>query len=204
MPLVNWWQVRYNENKTNNKKEIKMSNESIAERFNSLFVCMIGKCRIETDENGRVIAVINRGKFRLGDEARAFVESHPRLKTGVEKWFAWRSEEINRWKHVTPHYRYHCDGGSLAVRVNGVMVKVGNGVGDGDFPVYVVRDDRIPPSFKSTGLSIDGPCKVEPLDYDCGGGIVLEAISLTSNESAWFRCDNAGAVVIEVEVMSRA
>ncbi len=179
-----------------------MSNESTTEWINSLSVCMIGKCRIDMDVNGRVAAVINRGKVRSGKEARAFVESRPRLDTGVEKWLAWRSEEISRWKHVTPHYRYNCDGGSLAVRVNGVMVRVGNGVGDGNFPVYIVRDGKIPPGFKPTGASIEGPCTLELLDYDCGGGNVLETIKIADKSFVWFSRDDAGAVVIEV--MSRA
>lgn len=189
-----------NESKTTNepKKENKISNESTTEWINSLSVCMIGKCRIDTDANGLVIAVINRGKVRLGDEARAFVKSRPRLKTGVDKWFAWRSEEINRWKHVTQHYRYDCDGGAFAVRVNGVKVGIGNGVGDGNFPAYVVRDGRIPPSFKPTGTSIEGPCTLELLDYDCDGGSVLETIKIVDKSFVWFSCDDAGAVAMEV------
>lgn len=177
-----------------------MKNESTTEWINSLSVCMIGKCRIDTDVDGRVIAVINRGKVRSGKEARAFVESRPRLDMGVEKWLAWRSEEINRWKRITPHYRYNCDGGSLAVRVNGAKLMIGNGFGDGNFPVYIVRDGRIPPTFNPHGgPSVQGPCKIEVLDYDCGGGNVLETIELSGEKScAWFLRDDTGAVVVEV------
>lgn len=69
-----------------------------------------------------------------------------------------------------------------------------------NFPVYIMRDGRIPPTFNPYGgPSIQGPCKIEVLDYDCGGGNVLDTIELSGEKScAWFLRDDAGAVVVEV------
>ena len=175
-----------------------MSNESTTKWINSLSVCMIGKCRIDADSNGRIWCVIFRGKTRFGKDGEDFLKRHPRVKAGFEKWLVWRAAEINNWKHNTPHYRYDCDGGAFAVRVNGVKVKIGNGVGDGNYPFYIVRDDRIPPSFKPAGASIEGPCTLELLDYDCDGGSVLETIKIADKSFVWFSRDDAGAIAMEV------
>lgn len=167
--------------------------------INSLSVCQTGKCRIDPDANGRPVSVMHGRVHKIGEDARAYIDARPKLRDAFAQWWTWRNEEVNRWKHVTPHFRYNCDAGSLAVRVNGAKLMIGNGVGDGNFPVYIVRGDRIPPSFTPTVLSIDGSCKIEVLDYDCGGGNVLETIELSGEKScAWFLRDDAGAVVVEV------
>lgn len=174
-----------------------MSNET-TNWINSLSVCQAGKCRIDPDANGRPVSVMHGRVHKIGEDARAYIDARPRLREAFAQWWTWRQAEIGRWKHETAHHRYDCDGGSLAVRVNGVLLKVGNGVGDGSFPVYVVHGDGIPPTFRPTGLSIDGPCRIELLDYDCDGGETLEAIELDGSSHAWFCRDNAGAIVVEV------
>lgn len=176
-----------------------MSNES-TNWINSLSVCQTGKCRIDPDANGRPVSVMHGRVHKIGEDARAYIDARPKLRDAFAQWWTWRQAEIARWKHETAHYRYDCDGGSLAVRVNGVLLKVGNGVGDGSFPVYIVRDGCIPPTFNPCGgLSIQGSCKIEVLDYDCGGGKVLETIELSGEKScAWFLRDDAGALVVEV------
>ena len=176
-----------------------MSNDK-TEWWNKLSVCQIGKCRIDPDKNGRPFSVMHGRVHKIGEDARAYIDARPKLRDAFAQWWTWRNEEVNQWKHVTPHFRYDCDGGGLAVRVNGAKLVIGNGFGDGNFPVYIVRDGRIPPTFNPYGgPSIQGPCKIEVLDYDCGGGNVLETIELSGEKScAWFLRDDAGAVVVEV------
>lgn len=137
--------------------------------------CKIGKCEIFVDSIGAIYSVMHGRTNRHGDSARKYVRSRPALRQAYIDWSLWRKATIDDWKHTTLHHRYIADRGTLALRVNGVMVLVGNGYGDGDFPVYV-NAGNLPPTFNFTGTSIDGPCDVELMDYDCKGGNVLETI----------------------------
>lgn len=163
-----------------------------------LAVCYIGKCRIDTNGVGRPIYVCHGRIHKSFADAEQYVEAHPRLKSGLAEWWSWRCATIAKWKHETPHFRYDCDGGALAVRLNGnTTIKIGNGYGDGNFPVYFDPPGDVPPTFKPTGLSISGPCAVEPLNYDCTGGEPVVTYNLHGGESMWVYRDGEGAIVLK-------
>lgn len=144
-----------------------------------------------------------RGKDRVGKAAAAWLEAHEKEAAAFRAWLSERREAAAKWKHETPHSRYSCDRGALAVRVNGARVLVGNGVGDGNFPVYAIESsgvhnadreapDVLPPSFRPSGLSVDD-CTLEILDYDCDGANVLVSLDVSF---AMFYTDGEGAVVV--------
>lgn len=163
-----------------------------------LKVCIIGKCRIYTDNLGRPVAVEHGRVRKFATEARDYVAARPKLEEGWAKWLQARREAIAKWKHETPHFRYDCDGGALAVRLNGnAVIKITNGVGDGNFPVYLDPPGDVPPTFELTDLNISGPCAVEPLNYDCTGGEPLVSYNLHKGESMWVYRDGSGAIVLK-------
>lgn len=164
----------------------------------NLTVCIIGKCRIDPDAVGRPMAVMHGRVRKFGEEAKNYVAARPKLAKGLAEWWSYRQDCISKWKHETPHFRYDCDGGSLAVRLNGnTVIKIGNGVGDGNYPVYFNPAGDIPPTFRPTGLSIDGPCAIEPLNYDCTGSEPLVSYNLHRGESMWVYRDGEGAIVLK-------
>lgn len=152
--------------------------------------------------------VTKRGRTIVGhDSCSAWLADHPDALHAYNLWLERRHDAVGEWKHSTPHHRYNCDGGCLAVRVNGVKIMVGNGLGDGNYPVYVIRDSRsincdtpapdvLPHTFELTDTSVeaDTPMTVEILDYDCDGGMVVDSFHATS---VYFYVDREGAVVVK-------
>lgn len=95
-------------------------------------------------------------------------------------------------------YYYECDGGSLAVLVNGAKVCIGNGYGDGEFSVLVCDGEPFGHEFEFTGTNIVGPAKLAILDYDCSGGQPIgDEIELNDGDMAMFYNDT-GDVVINI------
>lgn len=152
--------------------------------------------------------VTKRGRSIVGHDACSeWLADHPDTLHAYNLWRERRHEAIGEWKHTTPHHRYDCDGGCLAVRVNGVKIMVGNGLGDGNYPVYVMRNslsfncdvaapDVLPHTFQPTGTNVesDTPMTVEILDYDCTGGKPVETFQATD---VTFYVDREGAVVVK-------
>lgn len=165
---------------------------------NELNVCLVGKTRIDVDTLGRPV-FFKRGRMKKHFWAAAeYVAAHKPLADALADWLSWRNEVAAKWKHDTQHFRYDCDGGALAVRLNGnTVIHIGNGVGDGNYPVYFNPSGPLPPTFKPTGLSIDGPCAIEPLNYDCTGGEPIVSYNLHNGESMWVYRDGEGAIVLK-------
>lgn len=147
--------------------------------------------------------VTKRGACHIGAKADSWLAAHDHTREDLAAWLAARREALAAWKHETPHHRYDCDRGALAIRVNGARVLVGNQCGDGNFPVYMIPDsgnlnadkpapDALPHTFKFTGVSFD-ECELEIMSYDCDGAGVLETLKV---ESAYVYADGAGAMVV--------
>lgn len=166
---------------------------------NDLIDCRIGVYTITANNAGIIESVHNGRKMRDGVCAIEYVYARPELRKQFEAWWQWRHDEISKWKHETPHHRYATDRGALALRVNGVRVLVGNRHGDGDFPVYI-NAENLPPTFHFSGTSIDGPCSVEILDYDCDGANVIETIDIADGKSMVVLVESGctGAVAVAV------
>ena len=81
-------------------------------------------------------------------------------------------------------YTYDCDAGTLALSVNGAVVRINNRDGDGCHKL-IVSPDEIPQGYRLLDLSVSGPACVRPLDYDCEGGNPLTTIALEANEELW-------------------
>lgn len=104
-------------------------------------------------------------------------------------------DPVGKWKHEMPHFRYSCDRGTFAMRLNGlVTIRIDNGVGDGNYPVYVNPPDMLPATFKPTNLCIDGTCTVEPMNYDCNDAEPLTSIILNARDHLRVYRDNEGAI----------
>ena len=144
--------------------------------------CRIGKCTILADVNGSVWRVTYGRIDRMSDAARKYLKSKPELLREFDAWWKWRNQEIGNWKHNTPHFRYMSDRG------------------DGCHPVYVNQKD-LPPTFAFTGVSIDGPCKIDVLDYDCKGGKPIAKLDVPDKKSllVYRESGNTGAVALNVE-----
>ncbi len=169
--------------------------------YNSWRVVNVGKTEIVLNDDD-TISHIRRGRmFKMSSAAEEYVAKNAKLANAVREFVLARRQAARDWKHSTSHYRYTCDGGALAVMVNGVKFNVGNRYGDGDHPVYIIRDRNVaasePPEFEPTGLSIDGPARLDVLDYDGVNGKILETIELVAGKSAWFKIGHSGSVIIE-------
>ena len=174
--------------------------------------CAPGAQEIVPNQNDTLSHLVTkRGLSIVGhDFCSAWLANNPDALHAYNLWRERRHAAVGEWKHATPHHRYNCDGGFLPVRVNGVKIMVGNGLGDGNYPVYVIRDSRssncdtpapdvLPHTFEPTEMSIeaDTPMTVEILDYDCDGGMVVDSFHATS---VYFYIDREGAVVVKYVV----
>ena len=165
-----------------------------------LHECRIGKCTILADANGSVWRVTYGRIDRMSYKANEYVKSKPELLREFVAWWKWRNQEIGNWKRNTPHFRYMSDRGCVAIKVNGARVLLSNGYGDGCHPVYINQKD-LPPTFAFSGVSVDGPCKIDVLDYDCEGGKPIAKLDVPDKKSllVYRESGNTGAVALNVE-----
>ena len=155
--------------------------------FNHSFV----PCEIHATVRGRI-------KLVLGQEVGDFIEKK-NLKQVVADYGRELKESVDSWKHLTKHHRYDCDGGTLAVTIDdSATIRVGNGIGDGNFPLYIVSDrTTLPFTFEFTGVSLEGAKTISPLSYDCGGGDSLERLYVEGKGIEFWK-DANGAIAIVV------
>lgn len=179
----------------------------------------LGKTEIIVNSSGTIShAFIGKrllmGRVAYEKSAEKYIDSHPRLKRLFSRWLSDRKAAIAEFwetetaKEFFERYSYECDGGSLAVRINGgAVVLLRNYHGDGSFSVYVGEDDfpavrlgesirgKIPPTFEDCGVSIRD-CEIEILDYDCEGG---NALLRKRVKRADFLADGSGRMVVLTE-----
>ena len=84
--------------------------------------CAPGAHEIVPNQNDALSHLVTkRGRYIVGHDAcSAWLEDHPDALHAYNLWRERRHAAVGEWKHSTPHHRYNCDGGCLAVRVNGV------------------------------------------------------------------------------------